>query len=217
MKNSILLIGLIFFLQNAFAQNVRLGIKGGLTIANEKAKAGSTIQKGTAIPTFHAGFLADVALTDNFYVQPQLLLVGKGMEFGNVVYRPYYLELPIVFLYKADINDALKLYGGFGPGIAVGMFGNLKDLDNDVYKKLVFGESSNSDFKRVDITGGVELGVEVNSKLGFGMAYRWSFLDVTRGSNKVTHRGFNFSVAYFFGGGSSTAKKPATRSSTKRS
>jgi hypothetical protein len=214
MKKIILSSSIAFTALSLFAQDVRIGIKGGLNLANQKVKSGSFSEKGTTIASFHAGFVLDIPLTEKLYVQPQLLLAGKGSKDFGFIFRPYYLELPVNIIYKYEINNGLKIYGGLGPGIGLGIFGNIKDLDNNFSRRLKFGETSNSDYKTVDFTGGFELGAEVNNKIGLGIGYRWSFGDVTRGANKVTHKVVNFSVAYFFGEGGSGNKKKTSSSKT---
>jgi hypothetical protein len=114
------------------------------------------------------------------------------------------------------VTDGLKIYGGIGPGIGFGVFGNLRNLNNNFNRSLRFGEVTNADYKTVDFTGGFELGAELNEKLGFGIGYRWSFLDVTPGSAKVTHKVVNFSLAYFFGG-NDTQKKSKTKKAVSKS
>jgi hypothetical protein len=200
-----------------FSQNLRFGIKGGLNLANEKIKTTNTARKANTIGSFHAGFIADILLTDALYVQPQLLLTGKGSQDGSFFYRPYYVELPVNLVYKLPVTDDIKIYGGLGPGIAMGVFGNVKNADLNFQKDLRFGEVNNADYKTVDLTGGFELGAEFNNKLGLGIGYRWSFLDVTPGSAKVTHKVVNFSVAYFLGGlGRKSAKKNSSRRVTRK-
>lgn len=223
MKKIVLSFTVLFTTLCAFAQDIRIGIKGGLNLANQKIKSGSFSRKANTIASFHAGFVLDIPLAEKLYVQPQLLLTGKGSKDFDVIIRPYYVELPVNIVYKYAINNGLKIYGGLGPGLGLGIFGNIKDLNNNFSRKLKFGETSNSDYKTVDFTGGFELGAELNNKVGLGIGYRWSFADVTRGSNKVTHKVVNFSIAYFFGEGGSGSKKKTsssksggTRTRTKR-
>lgn len=209
MRKIISTILLVTIFLSAQSQDIRLGIKGGLNLANEKTRSGNFSFKGTSVGSFHAGFLLDLPLSENLYLQPQLLFTGKGSREQDLIFRPYYIELPVNLLYKLPVNRSLSLYGGFGPGIAIGITGNVKDLDNNISRKLVFGETNNSDYKTADITGGFELGAEINNKAGFGAGYRWSFADVTRGSAKITHQVVNFSFFYFFGESRKT-KKPST-------
>jgi Outer membrane protein beta-barrel domain len=220
MKKIMLFILAVTTIYPLFSQNIRLGIKGGLNLANEKIKSQNFSRKDDAIASFHAGFVLDVALTENLYAQPQLLISGKGSKDVNLVYRPYYVELPLNILYKYEVNDGLKIYGGLGPGIGFGVFGNLRNLDNNFNRSLKFGEVTNADYKTIDFTGGFELGAELNEKLGFGIGYRWSFADVTPGNVKVTHKVVNFSLAYFFGGNGAQTKaknnKAGSRSTRKR-
>ncbi len=217
MKKTTLLVFPLLLTATAIAQQVRVGVKGGLNVANEKIKSSFSSRKATTISSFHGGFILDVPLTGNLYLQPQLMLSGKGSRDGSFDYRPFYAELPLNLVYKYEVNNGLKIYGGLGPGIGIGIMGNVRNVDTRFTRNLKFGETTNSDYKTVDFTGGFELGAEIN-QLALGLGYRWSFLDVTMGSAKVTHKVVNFSVAYYFGGtgGKGKGSKSSSRATRKR-
>lgn len=198
----------------AMAQNARFGIKAGLNLANEKIQGTVFSRKGNTIASFHGGFVLDAPLSGRFYVQPQLLLTGKGSQDG-LIYRPWYVELPVNLAYKHPVSEQVKIYGALGPGIGLGVFGTVNDPDNNFDRNLKFGETTDADYKTVDITGGFELGAEVNDQIALGIGYRWSFADVTRGSAKVTHKVVNFSFVYFFSGGGKKAKPAARKGNTR--
>ncbi|NJL12849.1 MAG: PorT family protein [Microscillaceae bacterium] len=74
------LIGVIslVFISTASAQ-VLFGIRGGASFAN--ASGGLPLSRNSenkVLPTYHAGVLLDVWLSDNLSIQPNLLMSGKG-------------------------------------------------------------------------------------------------------------------------------------------
>jgi hypothetical protein len=217
MKNILLAPVALLLCMVIKAQDLRIGIRAGLNLANEKIKNNTTARKGSSIARFHGGFVLDAPLSDRFYVQPQLLLTGKGSNDNNFIFSPWYVELPVTLVYKLPVSDLVKIYGGLGPGIGLGVFGKLRNDDFNFKRNLKFGETNDADYKTVDFTGGFELGAEIGSHVAAGVGYRWSFLDVTRGSNKVTHKVVNFSLVYFFGGDSGgTRKNSGSRSKSSR-
>src|SRR5262245_57661109 len=124
MKKVLILLTVVCLTQVNFAQT-RWGIRGGLNIANQKVTVNlmgnEASQSGDAIPTFHIGGMGEVKLSDFLYLQPALLISGKGMNYqgeddmGNPVdakIRPFYLELPVNLVVKTSFpNSNLLVYG----------------------------------------------------------------------------------------------------------
>jgi hypothetical protein len=212
MKKLFILLGVICLTQISFAQH-RFGIRGGLNIANQKVTVsafGDKIsQSGDAIPSFHIGGMGDIQLSELFYLQPSILLSGKGMnldgedDFGNpieVKVRPFYLELPVNLVVKTQLPSTnLSIYGGAGPSIGFGVFGKVKGGGED---EDAFQEEG---FKRLDFGVNLTAGVETQTGWQFsfhftpGIANIYGGEDVGGGEditwkNKVV----GFSIGYFF-------------------
>ncbi len=206
MKRFLLSFCIIGICHATFSQ-ARFGIRGGLNIANQKVtNNGNTYLNGNAFPSFHIGGMGEIQLSELFYLQPSLVLTGKGMDlagiedgFGNhftAKFRPYYLELPINLVVKTKLPTTnLSIFGGAGPYLGFGVFGNV-DVTGE--KEDAFRDEG---FKRLDFGINLTAGVETQSGWQFsfhftpGLAniYAPDDPDITW-KNKVA----SLSVGYFF-------------------
>ena len=211
MKKLFILSAIVCLTQVSFAQT-RFGLRGGLNIANQKisvnAFGDNVSQSGDAIASFHIGGMADIKLSELFYLQPSLLISGKGTDFngeddfGNPVtakIRPFYVEIPVNLVVKTTLPSTnLTVYGGAGPSIGFGAFGKVKSdgesedaFQEDGFKRLDFG---------INLTAGVETpsGWQFSFHFTPGIANIYGGEDVGGGSditwkNKVV----GISIGYF--------------------
>jgi len=212
MKRLLILSAVVCLTQISFSQN-RFGIRGGLNIANQKisvnAFGDNASQSGDAIASFHIGAMGDIKLSELFYLQPSLLLSGKGTnfkgedDFGNPItakIRPYYVEIPINLIVKTTLpSTKLSVYGGAGPSVGYGLFGKVESdgesddaFQDDGFKRFDFG---------INLTAGVETpsGWQFSFHFTPGIANIYGGEDVGGGTdidwkNKV----IGFSIGYFF-------------------
>lgn len=222
-RKKLLLSSSVFLLAgiNAFAQ-VRLGIKGGLNLADMKYEPKDQTQgtpNANSLATFNAGLIVDVPLLQNVvYLQPGLMVNGKG---SKVVYtgtagtftqkiNPIYLEIPANILFKPSIGTGTKLYFGAGPYFAMGIGGkSSSDAQSNVgsfYQShpLKFGNGSNDDFKQTDVGANILAGFEFSRGLIVGAQYGLSFTNNAPGGNNdapkiLRNKVLSFSVGYLFG------------------
>lgn len=192
---------------------VRFGIKGGLNLANQKLKASymgqSASQSGDGIVAFHIGGVAEIPIAQNFAFRPELLLSGKGTNMqgedpntGDPIdakFRPFYLELPLNFVYAHELPTGLRLYGGAGPSVAYGIFGKAKGggTSDDVFQ--------DGGFKRLDFGINLLAGIELTSGLTFGINFTPGLANITdvevdEIDLKWTNTVVGFSIGYMFGG-----------------
>ena len=170
MKQFFLFLGLVFICQATFSQ-YKIGIRGGLNIASQKQTLGygeNVVRKGETIASFHIGAIGEIKATRWLFIQPSVLLNGKGADFkglrsdGSGYYtsttklRPFYLELPILLVAKTKLPGSdIKIFGGAGPSFGYGIFGKVK---TEMSSSAVFYKGSENRFDfGIDITGGVEL------------------------------------------------------------
>jgi hypothetical protein len=212
MKKLLFLCTALAVSATVFSQ-VRFGIKAGANLANQKLKASfmgeSASRSGDGIVSFHIGGVAEIPIAQNFAFRPELLLSGKGANMdaedpntGDPIkaeFRPFYLEVPLNFVYAHELPTGPRLYFGAGPSIAYGLFGKVKGGGQDddffqdgVFKKFDFG---------INILGGIELASGLNFSISFtpGLANitdaDFEDVDVTWKNSVV-----GFSVGYMFGG-----------------
>lgn len=184
---------------NAHAQDVRWGFIGGLNLSRYDHSWSSNK------PGFHAGIKAEVPIAKRFYFDGAAMLSLKGAKLDGNRYkaRPYYLEIPLHVGYKYPIARDFKLFAGFGPYFAVGLFGNFKEkwYDHDEFPRHRTIKCFKDDLmNRFDAGLGIRFGIEVRQNLQFSFAYDWGLADVADdwGAWGVQNRNFMMSFGYMF-------------------
>lgn len=194
------------------AQTPRFGIKAGMNIANQNVKISymgmSADRNGEAIVGFHIGGVADIPLSPKFSFRPELLLSGKGSKFKGTddndnpttaTIRPYYLEMPLNFVFHHTFPTQLQFFTGFGPSIGYGIFGKGKSngVSDDIfqdggYKRFDFG---------LNLLAGIELksGLTLSANFTPGLANIYDGEDVAGASDiKFRNTNFGISIGYMF-------------------
>lgn len=133
MRTKTLFVALFLF-SLIYGTNAQV-FKAGVNLANVSITNDGDIDENKAIVSFHAGFSGDVKLTDFLYLQPGILVSGKGSKTesgdpnGNTWFRatstPWYVEVPVNLVFKTP-GKAVRFYGGAGPYLAVGIAGKNK-------------------------------------------------------------------------------------------
>lgn len=138
MKKSILaVVAIAAMAVSAKAQDNKYYLKAGFNMANVSTSKDGSYDNSTSLPSFHAGFMADLPLGTLLSVQPGLLFTGKGskVETGSssdaIYYKnsvnPYYIELPVNLTANIPLVDGeSKFFIGAGPYAAVGIGGKYK-------------------------------------------------------------------------------------------
>ena len=115
------------------AQNTKLFINLGFTVAGLSSQNIENFYEVNSIVSFNTGVLATVRINNKITLQPSLLVCGKGAKTkgGEPPYNtqhfsattnPYYLELPINIVFNVPIkrNHTFFIGGGFYGAIGVG-------------------------------------------------------------------------------------------------
>lgn len=133
----------------AMAQ-VRVGVKGGLNLANISVNnSGGTDSKKT-LPGYHVGVIADLPLApDVLSFQPGVYYSTKGTKlergdrtdptltnpYSKSTTNPQYIEIPLNFVGKIPIGGNSRLFAGIGPYFAFGVAGKNKyEFNNGVIR-----------------------------------------------------------------------------------
>lgn len=133
----IALIAVVAFTHQVKAQETEFFLKGGFNLANVSVNSNGGVDDAKAIPSFHAGVMADIPLTSFLAVQPGLLFTGKGAktQAGNTsdatyfraTSRPYYIEVPVNLVVKLPLQaEGSNFFVGAGPYVAMGIAGKNK-------------------------------------------------------------------------------------------
>lgn len=169
------------------AQEIEIGAKAGLNLAKLQPElTDSRI-------SFHLGGFAEIKLTDEFSVQPELLYSAHGAKDqkdanNDEIYKLDYLSLPV--LAKYYVIDALSVEAGPQIGVLL----SSKQEDN--------GETDDikDDTKSTDIGFAVGVGYKMENGLNFGLRYFFGsdVNDIGEDPEKFKNRVFQISVGYRF-------------------
>src|SRR5690349_16882970 len=101
-------------------QKARVGIKGGLNVANITISNSGGLDDSRSLTSFHAGVIADLPLSPIISLQPGVLYTGKGSklergEAGATNYfrsstNPHYIEVPVNFVGKLPIGSDSRIF-----------------------------------------------------------------------------------------------------------
>ncbi len=192
---------------NVSSAQVNFGVKAGANLSTVNVSNLEGLDP-KFIVSFQVGAIADINISDQFVLQPGLLLTGKGFkiedEFLGETYKTtatFYLQVPVNFMYKSD-----KFYVGAGPYVGFGLFGNFKyegggDSESE---SIDFGTGEDDDWTPLDFGANLEAGVILN-QIRIGAGYALGLANVIpdsarEGDEKVTNGVISVNVAYMFGG-----------------
>lgn len=132
----------------AAVSQVRVGVKGGLNLANISVDNEGSVDNKKTYPTFHVGVIADMPLIkDILSFQPGVFYSSKGSKletgdkespsvtnpYSKSTTNPQYIEIPLNFVGKVPIGSDVRLFAGIGPYFAFGVAGKNKyEFNNGV-------------------------------------------------------------------------------------
>ena len=175
------------------------GLIGGFNFAKGSlAVSGSNISINLgSVTTFSFGTNYSYNFK-NCSIQESFLLSGKGAEetgSGNSVsFNMYYLEIPVDFRYHLPIKNGFVFIGA-GPYIGYNLGGKVRT--NGISRKLVIGNSNNSDFKPLDFGANLIAGVQLKSGLMFQIGYDLGMQNIAPQSG-TSYKNKVFSVSMGF-------------------
>jgi opacity protein-like surface antigen len=170
MKKTILVAVVLFAMSHtAQAQLVKFGIKGGVNYANQNGSAITVNSKNydtSAITSYHAGFIAEVKLTDGFSIQPELLYSTQGATYKNadieIKNELGYLAIPVVA--KFSLNKTVSLDLGPQASFLLSERKNANFNDSKSFEFGVAGGLTLNVTKHIFLQGRYVLGLTEASK-----------------------------------------------------
>ena len=187
MKKIFTLVLTLFILNFSFAQ-VRFGLKAGGNLANVDGFDQSKMKVG-----INAGPAIQINLAKMFFIQSELLYSLKGARSessqtsNDATLNLNYINLPLLFGYKAGQNFSIKL----GPEI-----GHLLSAKS----KMDGTTTDYSEFYR-DFDFGADLGVAYTfKKLAIDLRYNYGLEDLLNNvpsDQNASNRVLQFSLCYF--------------------
>lgn len=197
MKKIVLFLGILFCVQTNAQSSKReegivIGIKGGLNMSSFMGD----IKDQSMRTSIHLGLLAEIIVSDNFSVQPELLYSGQGSSDNSVSgfsrYKLDYITLPI--LGKFGLTDKLSFEAGPQLGLLVSAKNKTDDANAkiDGVKTLDFGLNAGLEY---ELSSGVIFQGRYNLGLtDTGLVEAIDGIKNKRASNSV----IQFSIGYLF-------------------
>jgi hypothetical protein len=145
----------------------KAGIKVGGNLSKQRVNVSGNgdLFSNDEARSWHAGLISEVKITENLYLQPQLLYVRKGatlqhaMGAGDTKVRLNYVEVPVNLLYKISLPFG-KIFAGGGASFGYAFSG--KEEQNGVKRKLY---RDIKDWKREELSLNYTVGIEFNNGL----------------------------------------------------
>ncbi|RYY71420.1 MAG: PorT family protein [Chitinophagaceae bacterium] len=196
MKKSISILLLFFCITAANAQT-SFGIKAGVQSNALRISDGDSkvAYLGTGA---HLGFVADLSVSENFSVQPNLLFQMKSVKpSDDISLSLYTVDLPINFLYKSG-----GFFAGAGPNLSFGLSAKSKsdgDEDEDLYEDPEGDEEAT--LKRFEVGANVLMGYKFTNGLTLSAHYTPGLSNIVNnpsGDEKYNTRVFGLSLGYMF-------------------
>ncbi len=204
MKTTLLTLLFSIFITAAFAQTTKIGLEGGLNIANQTG-----FGKYAGISTlvaFNAGITVDMDFKD-FAFQPGLLYSGKGHSqtiYLNPSYGQFttqviktqlnYLDIPLNLVGKIHTSKNVSINLGGGPYFGMGV--SASSTGQGQTTQLGFGD--NGIFRSVDYGINVVAEGEFNNSFLIKVNYSNGLADISHNSAEWHNHVFGLSVAFLF-------------------
>lgn len=178
MKKMSVLALMAFFGFAAQAQNVNLGLKGGLNLASWSAD-GSGVDYENRVG-FHGGLLAQFHVSPQFAIQPEVVYSSQGTKYtiGNQEHNlaMNYVNIPVML--QAKLGGGLYAQAGPQIGFLTSVSDKVGDTETGFFDK--------SDFKDNDVAIGFGLGYQGASGIGVDARYNLGVSNINNvGSNNI--------------------------------
>lgn len=188
--------------QNLSAQKIILGGKLGVqstafSLRSSDEEVFLLLQSPST--GFLAGLTAEMKLSDNWSLQPNLLVVMRrgGITISEGRTQQLAVDLPINLLYKKD-----GFFVGLGPNVSYGISAKTKPYDKaDETQDLYGSEKNYIKLKRFDFGLNSLLGYEFPGGISIAANYTPGFADILKQDIeelKIGTRMFGISIGYLF-------------------
>lgn len=210
---SLLLLTTTLLFTTCLSAQTTFGLRGGINFYSNSTKDADGDKAETKLITgFNIGANAEIPVGIDFFVQPGILFTTKGGKSKENDTKTVisYIEIPVNFLYKADLGSG-KVLLGFGPYLAFGVGGKMEAPNGDEVDVKFTNEVQADDpvayyLKRMDAGANFLAGYEWASRFsvqlnaGLGLANiqpKVEGFDI--GESSIKNTGFGVSVGYRFG------------------
>lgn len=169
------------------SQGIKLGIKSGVNFATLKPDLNDPATR----TSFHFGGMAEIAMTDQLAIQPELLYSAQGVKDksdDDEIIKFDYLIIPV--LAKYSVTEALSIEAGPQIGILLSAEG---EDDGETF-------DLKDSTKSTDIGVALGLGYKLENGINFNARYFFggNVLDDGSDSGKLKNNVIQFSIGYWF-------------------
>jgi hypothetical protein len=197
MRKILVFASLVLFSFSVNAQRTTFGIKGGLNLSTVKTDDDDFNKDRAMLPTFHVGPVLNIGVSENFSIQPQLLLQGKGVALAHEGHKDKFkflsLDLPINLLFRSG-----GFFVGGGPNLGINLNGKYQSEDDPTENQdLEFGSEAGK-IKRTNIGLNLMTGYQTQSGLVLNVNYLAGLSNWFNTSDKWRNNLFGIGVGYMF-------------------
>lgn len=193
MKKILFLIVVLFAFSSVYSQGIIFGVKAGVNLADLKFSVTEMNDDSDMRTAFHVGGVADVSITDEFSIQPELLYNSVGAKWnvqGSNDLITDYLSIP--FLAKYYVVEGFSLQVGPQVGFLLSAKVKGDDADEDVkddLESIDFGLGFGAAYK-------LDAGLFFDARYVLGLSNTWT-TDII-GDETAKNNVFQFSIGYMF-------------------
>ncbi len=208
MKRIFFCLLLITAANSVFAQ-IRLGAIAGVTFANQKWVSNTQTMPGIGTSAqFHIGATADVPISAELSIQPELYYSSQGTSLSSNFplisnYNKFnlgYLKLPVLLTYMYDANK-MFWYAGVGPYIGRLAYNNYSFIQNEKRLgagSLKVGTTADQQITPYDFGIKGKIGFELKKGINFGFYYEHGLKDINPQLVQTYTRTYGASLSYLF-------------------
>jgi hypothetical protein len=168
------------------AQNINIGVKGGLNSYSINSGNSSEFKSTTGI---HIGLLGHIHMNKEFALQPELVFSMQGANGrSNSDIKLNYINVPVMFQYMFDNGFRIMA----GPQLGFLLSAKVKNNNTSVDVK--------DSFKSVDLGVGIGASyVHPPSNIGIDARYNFGLTDISENSTReLKNTGFQIGIFYLF-------------------
>ncbi len=194
----LVVLTIVLFTFTLMSAQFSLGAKAGVNLASWNYSFDGDDELGDMVKSriaYHVGIVAEISLSDQFSVQPELLYTSVGPNFDfeevdNFRYVVDYLSIPVMVKYYPVEGLGIEV----GPQVGFLLGAKMTDGDDD--------EDAKDEFESIDFGIGLgasyklEMGVFFNVRYVMGMTNTYS--DFDNDDDFIKNNVFQFSVGYMF-------------------
>ncbi|MFP4090168.1 MAG: outer membrane beta-barrel protein [Cyclobacteriaceae bacterium] len=208
----------VYFLHGTSAQDLKLGVRGGLQMSNQRIEAEifdilNYDFDTQALIGWQLGVEAEIPLNQDLSVQAALLLTRQGFYFEDrnalldieIRSKPLYLTLPLPLVYRTQAAG-IQVFAGLGPYLSLGVGGStdsegdLAGLDFAEDGAIKWGnDRANDNYRALDWGSVLTAGVK-RENLQFALSYYIGLANIYPEPDKdhiIRNRMLSLSTTYF--------------------